>query len=279
MRYFTLSEEVSFKGVGIHSGQASIMTCIPSGVGSGISFIYNRVRVPATIQTLADIHHRSTCLFYQDTRIHTPEHILSACYSLCLQDIEIHLTHSECPILDGSALPFFEELMRYRIPLEPKKDDQFSLNEPMTYTLGSAQYHCIPNDRLIIDCVIQYPDHWLGTQSLVYHHSEENYFESIAPARTYGFMHELTDLKSKGLAKGGSFENALVIGDNSYCNTPRFQDECVRHKILDIIGDCALLSSDLKMHISAVCPSHAGNCGLIQKLHKKQNKGSNRVTD
>lgn len=262
---FTLSKTIEITGIGIHSGGNVTMQVMPAVKKHGISFILNDKEVPVDVNSIGLNHLRSTTLTHDSCNIQTPEHFLSACYALQLTNIKITLSHFELPILDGSAIEFIHALEPYRVPI-PEPQKKLTVSSPISLTLGDSQYSVVPHNDFIIDVTLAYPDHWLQTLTYQYNHSERNYIENISSARTYGFLNEVTMLKEKGLAKGGSLDNALVITDTGYLNDPRFVDEIARHKILDFIGDMAIGQRQLAGHFTITKPSHQGNVTWLKHL-------------
>ena len=260
----TLSKEVKINGIGIHSGQEVEMLLCPSSQ-NGINFFFRNGTIPVNLSTVATNHIRSTQLESDGVIIQTPEHLLSACYALELTNIDIYLSESEVPILDGSSINFLEYLKPAVISLN-KKSPNFVLTKDVHFEYNGSYYFASPADHYLINAVISYPAHWVKTMSFHYTHSYENYKSHIAPARTYGFTHEIEILKKNNLAKGGSLDNALVIGDEDYVNQPRFNDELVRHKILDFIGDMAILNQQFLGAFTIIKPSHQGNIEFLKFL-------------
>ena len=124
----------------------------------------------------------------------------------------------------------------------------------------------MPSNELKVSVYLSYPDHWIKSMCYVYTHSKETFFSDIASARTYGFTHEIEELKTRGLAKGGSLDKALVVSDEGYLNEPRFIDELARHKILDFLGDMSISGKEIQGQFVLIRPSHQGNCELLKQL-------------
>ncbi len=262
---FTLKRDISFNGFGIHSGKKVELIVEPSHK-PGIELYYNDQVIKISVEAIGINHLRSTTLSNQNVTIQTPEHFLAACYSLELTNIKVTLTHYEFPILDGSALLYIEKLKDNRIPLNKGSRGKVSITEDITFKLNDSSYYAFPNSGLSITAVLSYPNDWIKTMTYSYTHSVLSFIKEIAPARTYGFEREIDQLKAQGLAKGGSLDNALVISGDGYVNQPRFKNELVRHKILDFIGDIAILGKQIEGHFLIVKPSHHGNCEFIKSL-------------
>ncbi len=261
----TIKKDIIFKGIGIHSAKNVTLTVSPTKK-QGIFFVFKNKKIETTINSVGFNHFRATTLIEDNITIQTPEHFLSACYALELSNIEVSLNQNELPILDGSAILFIEKLKDELVPIKDFYQDKIQLKNDIYINYQDSHYFGFPNNKLIIDVYLSYPDDWIKSMSFRYIHSKSNFINEIAPARTYGFTHEIDMLREKGLAKGGSLENALVISEDGYLNKPRFEDEIVRHKILDFIGDISITGKRLLGHYVLIKPSHQGNCEFIKSL-------------
>ena len=264
---YTLLNTVNFSGIGLHSGQ-SVNMKVAASRQAGITFVLDQQPIQAVDQYIGTNHIRSTQLNKHGLVIQTPEHFLSACYALRLTQIQVELSHYELPILDGSAQPFIDALLSNRIPIS-KTPVILDVKRDLDMDNQGSRYMAMPHSDFCIHAYVSYPDHWVKSMSVQYTHSLDAYTTQIAPARTYGFTHELDALYKQGLAKGGSTDNALVITDTGYMNQPRFSDELARHKILDFIGDLSLLGMQLKGQFILVKPSHQGNIAFLKYLKKQ----------
>ena len=261
----TLDKQVTFKGVGIHSGNDVVMNVFPIN-NDGIFFEYNQEIIEVSPATIGVNHIRSTSLDNGVIKIHTPEHFLAACYALDLSNIMVQLSSQELPIMDGSSMSFIKQLQPHLIKNKDKRKDKLIISENNHFTMNDSHYFAMPADVLSISVFLSYPNHWIKSMSFSYKHTYSNFLDSIASARTYGFTHEIDELKKQGLAKGGSLENALVISDEGYVNEPRFKDELARHKILDFIGDMSICGKELVGNFVLIKPSHICNCEFLKKL-------------
>ena len=262
----TLSEMVTIKGIGIHSGEDVVMQVIPMDE-AGIVFEYQSERVVVSLESISSKHVRSTALTNGTVTIFTPEHFLAACYALSLTNICIRLSSTELPILDGSSIEFIQQLQPRLVSIDNERL-ALTITDHVYFEYQNSTYTVMPSDQFIVRARISYPDHWVQSMSFSYNHSLNQFIQDIAPARTYGFTHELEYLKKNNLAKGGSLDNALVVTDDGYMNEPRFDDEMVRHKVLDFIGDMSLSNQQMVGEFIIDCPSHAGNCQFIQYLNR-----------
>lgn len=218
-----------------------------------------------------------TAIGENGTRIQTIEHLLSVLSGLEVDNLLIELDSGELPILDGSAEPFVSLIFKAGIkeqskpqtvirvirPLEVQEGDKYILLRPIPDLNGGP---C--PDRLVINCTIRFEQPVPIHQTFTYSVSPETYIREIARARTFGFLHEVQALWSRGLAKGGSLDNAVVVSEKGVVNPEglRYRDEFVRHKILDLMGDLFLLGRPLVGHVEAYCPGHQLNTRLVSKI-------------
>ncbi len=222
--------------------------------------------IPARYEFVAETSRR-TVLEKDGVRIETVEHILSALYGLGITDAVIEVEGDEIPAMDGSALPFaqafYENLMGWEEKVQP-----YELMLPIGVEDGGRKVEAVPHPHLTIAAAIRYDHPFLPSQFVELTITPETYLKEIAPARTYAFVEEVEGLKEKGLAAGGSLENALVIGRDGYVNEPRFPDEPVRHKVLDLLGDLALMEQGRPFvgRIMAVAAGHSLHIQFVKKL-------------
>ena len=251
----TIKSSFSLSGISIHSGKDCTATFRPAKTNSGIYFIYQGKKFEALIKNLGSTQ-RETCI----GEVKLVEHILAAAYGLGIDNLEIELSHFEAPILDGSAAPFLEAFKNTGIIEQEAKKSFLIISKILSVSEGDSSLEIRPYNGFKINFMVEFP--MIGRQTLEYNGN----FEAIAAARTFGYLSEFEALKAKNLALGASIENALVVGPNGYLNTPRYPDEPVRHKILDLIGDLALLGRPIKGEISAVKSGHKLNSELVKKL-------------
>jgi len=265
-RHATLQHPFSLSGIGIHRGEMAHLTFHPAPIGTGIVFQVESAVIPAIVP-FSKAQARATLLDYNGVQILTPEHVLSACFGCGLSDVIIHVDGPEIPILDGSALIFCDHIratgLRYFETLRPTKQIQV----PKIVCDGTATVVALPDSDLKFSMIIEYPDHFIGTQSITFNWSQNTYHTDIAPARTYGFKAEIDALLARGLGLGGSLDNALVIGDQEYLSPLRFPDELVRHKLLDLIGDLSLCGHFLQGHFVGIRSGHSLNRCMAEYLY------------
>ena len=264
----TLRREVGCTGIGLHSGKPVKLILKPAPAGYGLRFYRTDVgvEIPATLAHLARLDHATT-LSREGVSIETVEHLLSALRGLGVDDLRIEVDGPEIPILDGSAAPFV--ILLHEAGLKPLAAPRQYLKilAPLQVVHGSRSIRLSPADQLTISYTIGFEHPLLRHQAASYRISAETFSEAIAPARTFGFLREVETLRRNGLALGGSLENAIVIGETGVLNKKlRFEDEFVRHKILDAIGDLALLGHPIVGHFEASKAGHALHAALCQKL-------------
>ncbi len=299
----TIKESVSCSGIGLHTGVDSTITFKPSAENTGIRFVRNDIEGSPEIR--ADIDHvvdisRGTTIAENGTRIHTVEHVLAALVGLEIDNILIELTNKEPPVMDGSSKDFVEVLQKAGIVEQAQPREYLEIDKAVTYSdpVKKTDISVLPSDRYRLTCIIDYQYPWLGTQYLTIH-SINDFATEIAPARTFSFLSEVEDLREAGLVQGGRLDNAIVIIDKEVDSEEidrlrslfhieedidigsngilhgvklRFENEPVRHKALDVIGDLALLGMPIKGHVIAARPGHAANVEIVKNIKKEYEK-------
>lgn len=257
----TICQSVSVQGVGLHTGAPSTMTFKPAT--DGIHFV--RVDLPGTEPIAADLAHvgstlRGTNLVQGKAEVWTVEHVLSALHALHITDVTVEMDGPEPPVMDGSSIMYVQQLQQAGLKELDQEQPKLLLKYPVTYSCGQIQYAAQPAEQLTITFVYEHKHPLVGRQEYTLAFTTENYIAQIAPARTFGFEEELAFLKAHGLAKGGSLENAVVVGKDKFLNKLRFEDELVRHKILDLVGDFCLIGKCLPpLHITCQMGGHKHN--------------------
>lgn len=277
----TIATVTRLKGIGLHTGKETIMTFKPAPPDSGVVFVRSDlsppVRIPATLESVIGVV-RGTTLGKGNVRIHTVEHSLSALYGLGIDNLEIELDADETPVGDGSALPIFETIQKVGIREQEAERRPIRLTSTVTFSRNGVQFVALPGAGLRISCTIDYNHPVLKSQykSLVI--TPESYGSEVAGARTFCFDYEVESLRRQGLARGGSLENAIVVGENKIHNpaSMRFPDGFVRHKILDFLGDLFLLGRPLEGHMILLRPGHASNILFARKIYETQNQSGGK---
>ncbi|OED34308.1 hypothetical protein AB834_06740 [PVC group bacterium (ex Bugula neritina AB1)] len=272
-RQQTLKEPVCFEGIGVHTGHQVSLVVKPAPVDHGFVFVRidleGHPKVPAEVSYVVDTA-RGTTIAHDDVFIHTIEHLLSALIGIGVDNALIEIDGDEVPILDGSSACFAEKIKDSGMIEQESFRKCFAVSEPIAVEKSGMSLTALPYEGLRISFTIEYEHPYLPEQSKSYLYSSDTFIEEVARARTFCFDFEVDYLKNKGLIKGGSLENAVVITDQGILNENlRFEDEFVRHKILDIIGDLVLLGSRINAHIVSHKSGHHLNVELVKALKKE----------
>ncbi|MDD3180155.1 MAG: bifunctional UDP-3-O-[3-hydroxymyristoyl] N-acetylglucosamine deacetylase/3-hydroxyacyl-ACP dehydratase [Opitutaceae bacterium] len=285
MKQRTLLREVSIKGNGLHTGDPVVMTMKPAPANHGIVFkridLHGQPEIKPRIDLVTDLV-RATTIQSGHAKINLVEHVLSALHGCGIDNVLIDINASEPPIMDGSARPFVNALQQAEPVEQDVEREQFTLTDPVSVSRGNSSIIALPFEGLKISCTSA-DDRGIHTQHLSLTVEPDVYVTQIAAARTFTIYEDIEELLKLGKIKGGSLDCAVVIkGDKIISKEPlRFKDEFVRHKILDIIGDLALLGVPLKAHIVATRPGHAINAELTKLLFEKYDawkKGGKKPT-
>ena len=264
----TLRRQVSCAGIGLHSGDKVTLSLKPAPANSGIRFRRSDLgglEIPATVDHLAGIHY-ATGLASRDGSVETVEHLLAALVGLGVDNAIVELNHPEVPIMDGSAAPFVYLVQEAGTRLLQVPRQVLRVTRPVELSRGDKRMAVYPCDHLRVSYSISFDHPLLRHQARTVSLVGDAFVEEIAPARTFGFLKEVEMLRQHGLALGGSLENAVVIGETGVLNALRFEDEFVRHKILDAIGDLALVGRPLLGHVVAHRAGHALHTAFAAKL-------------
>jgi UDP-3-O-[3-hydroxymyristoyl] N-acetylglucosamine deacetylase / 3-hydroxyacyl-[acyl-carrier-protein] dehydratase len=268
----TIAREAGIDGVGLHLGKACKLVFRPAASGAGITFVRvdrNRQRMPATAD-VAVLAERRTQLGDGDDALHTVEHVLAAVSGAFIDDLDIEMDGPEPPIVDGSAQPFLAALMSAGVAPNEGKADYLTVRASFVHRDGDSEYEVSPCDRLDLEVTIDFPHPMVGGQRGRWTLTPETFATELAPARTFGFRHEIEMLRARGLIQGGSTSNALLLDDGGVVeNSLRWPDEFVRHKALDCIGDLALAGRRINARIVARKPSHRGTVTLVRELVRR----------
>jgi UDP-3-O-[3-hydroxymyristoyl] N-acetylglucosamine deacetylase/3-hydroxyacyl-[acyl-carrier-protein] dehydratase len=274
----TLKQNVSFAGIGLHSGNRVNMTFLPAPANTGVRFrrvdLDGKPEVEARIENVAETN-RSTTLAKGNVKIHTVEHVLSAFAGLEIDNAVVELDSNEPPIADGSAREYSRMLHTAGVAAQPEKREVYQVKAPVEVRAGDTLLSIFPDDRLKITCTSADKEGRF-TQFYSVELSPENWEKELSAARTFCFYEEIEYLIKNGLIRGGSLENAVVIRDDAVLtNEPlRYAEEFVRHKILDIVGDLSLVGKPLTGHVIAVKPSHTVNCELARQIAAQMRRPS-----
>ena len=304
----TIAKKTSCVGTGLHTGVESKITFKPAAEDFGIRF--KRMDVDGCPEIKADIDHvvdisRGTTIEENGVRIHTVEHALAAWVGLGLDTVLIELSEKEPPVMDGSAIDFVEALLKAGVVKQNVPKNYLHIDEAVGYTdpARGVDIHIMPSDQFRVTFMLDYDYKSLGTQFTTMDEVEKNFATEIAPARTFCFLSEIEHLKEEGLIKGGNIDNAVVIVDKTIDEEEakklselfgiekeislgsngtlggtefRFDNEPVRHKALDLIGDLALLGMPIQGHVIASKSGHAANVELVKEIKKVYKAKINR---
>lgn len=266
----TIKNSIACSGIGLHSGRQVRLELRPAPADNGIVFVrtdLGSVEIAAIASNTAATSYATT-LEQNGASVRTVEHLLAALAGLGIGNVFVHLDADEVPIVDGSAGPFIRMIAEAGIQVQDKVQPLLKVTRPVLVRDGSKQLAIWPADSTSISYFIDFDHPLLKEQCLSYQYSEENFIREVADARTFGFLSEVQALQAMGLAKGGSLENAVVLGAEAVLNREglRFHDEFVRHKIQDIIGDLALVGMPVIGHIVAHKSGHSLNAQMVGKL-------------
>ena len=268
----TIAKLIKFKGIGLHSGKKVEMVIRPANSNTGIIFKVKKgpdsfVDIKANYRNVTSTV-LCTTISSQGYSVSTTEHIMSALYGLNIDNVIIELTDSEVPVMDGSSEAFVNEIIS--AGFTDQKDFVKSIRVKKTVEVkdNDKLVRVSPHNETIITCEISFESKFIGNQSLSLLLKPEIYKTQISSARTFGFMKDVDALRKNGLALGGSLENAVVISDKKILNKDglRFNDEFVRHKALDLIGDIALAGHRIIGSIYSYKAGHDLNNKLLRKI-------------
>jgi len=260
----TINKEVKIKGIGLHSGEFTSLKLIPAKENEGINFIKNGKVIPAKIEYAKGFDF-STTIEREGEKVQTIEHLMAALYLLGIDNIYIEIKGNEVPILDGSSKEFIENISKTGIKTLKAEKIYAVLNKEIIVENGDKYIHGIPSEEAVFRYKAKYNNSIIGNREFTYKSSDDLY--EISNARTYCFFEEVEFLRQNGLAKGGSLENAVVFKEEEVLNPEglRFEDEPVRHKVLDLIGDLYLLGYPMIADITSFKGGHALNAMFLKK--------------
>lgn len=276
-RQQTVAEAAKVKGLGVHSGERVTLTIIPADEGHGRVFcrsdLPGKPCVPATIDHIQwDKMRNRTTLGKGEAEVQTPEHVLSALHALGVDNALIELTGVECPGIDNSALPFVEAIEKVGLREQSAPRRVLTLSEPVTVRdeKSGAEVTAMPSERFEVTFFVEFPDdHFLGPQTLHFQVTPEAFRREVAKARTWIFAEQIPGLLLEGLGQGGTMDSVLVIGRSDFVTPQRMDEEPVRHKAMDLIGDLALLDCGLQAHVLARRSGHRLHAQLVQAIQEK----------
>jgi UDP-3-O-[3-hydroxymyristoyl] N-acetylglucosamine deacetylase len=266
----TIAGPIEFRGIGLHTGEHATVRLLPAPAGKGI--VFRRVdldnfELRADVASVARVAYATT-LMNRGVWISTVEHLLSALYGIGIDNAYVELDNFEVPILDGSALPYTEAIARSGVVTQDRPKQYLRVTKDFVLKEGNKTIGIYPSNSFAIRYDINFPHPLIGKQSLEVKFAGTNYADGVAPARTFGFYHEVEKLQASGLIRGGSLENAIVLTETGMLNDTslRFSDEFVRHKILDLLGDFALIGQPVLGRLVANRAGHALHTRFVAEL-------------
>jgi UDP-3-O-acyl N-acetylglucosamine deacetylase len=265
----TVRRPVSLDGIGLHSGETAKMTVAPAAADTGILFrAADGTLIPANADHVVDSNSATTVGAF-GVRVRTIEHLMAAAAALGIDNLMVDIDGVEVPAADGSAKPSVDLLRAAgRVSLAAPRRP-ITITQPIRVGTESRWLEVLPADSLRISYTLDNSHPIIGLQAGTFGISEEVFCQELAAARTYGFLRDVPAMRQNGLARGGSLENAIVVGKRSVLNDSlRFPDEFVRHKILDLVGDLFLLGRPLRAHVVGRNAGHALNYQLVAAIQK-----------
>jgi UDP-3-O-[3-hydroxymyristoyl] N-acetylglucosamine deacetylase len=266
----TLQRPVATSGFGLHHGVPVSIRILPAPPATGIVFIrtdLEQFRISASWEHVARVAY-ATSLMRQGVLISTTEHLLSVFYSMGIDNAFVEIDNLEVPILDGSGLPFVELIRAAGIKTYRRRRRYLRILRQVSVEGDGKRITIMPAERFVLTCDVYFNHPLVGSQFLEMEVTPDAYAHEIAPARTFGFAYELEQMRAMGLIRGASLANAVCFNGASVMNEEglRFPDEPVRHKMLDLIGDLALLGRPLLGHVVAERAGHAMHFALVSRI-------------
>lgn len=265
IRQCTLGSSAVMRGRGLHTGEDCEIRLSPANEGSGIIFEAGGKEIRAHVSNVRDLR-RGTTLGIGDAEVHTVEHLLAALAGMGVDNVRIRVEGPEIPAADGNALPFVELIETAGIVEQQAEAVPIVLHEPVWIIDRDKCLLAVPGTGLSIKALISFQHPMIGEQAISLRIDPEAFKKDIAPARTFCTADEIGFILSQGLGKGGTEDNVIVVHEDRYSVPLRFNDEFVRHKVLDLIGDLALIGQRLCADVTAIKSSHALNAGLASKI-------------
>lgn len=271
----TLARPVTYSGVGLHSGKDVIISLLPGAINTGIVFIRTDLpnkpeiaAIPANVSSTL----KATTLRRNGAEVFTIEHLMAGLSMMGIDNCRIELSSPEPPVTDGSAGVFANLILQAGRIKQQAPRKVYAVTQAFAVHDGDKYICILPYDgyRISFTSINSHP--LLGTQYYDVELTEESFLKEIATARTVAFTHEIEAMKKMGLGLGGTLENVVVFDEEKILSVPRFENELIRHKILDVIGDLYLLGP-IKGHIIAVKTGHAYNAALAKQIEEYRNKG------
>ncbi len=281
----TLKATAEFEGVGIHTGEQSLLRMTPAEPNTGVVFRAQSngktVEIPATVESVPENEpfRRNTTLMHDGAKVHTVEHVLATLSGLSIDNCILEIDGPEAPEPeDGSCRPFVDLILETGVEDQGVPAPFYEVRKPVQWSREGIGITAIPYDGFRVSFTIQYDNEVIGTQYASFDISPDVFAREIAPARTFALRSEIDHLRSQGLIRGGTLRNAVVVDEDKILNEEplRFPDEFVRHKILDLLGDLSLLGMPIKGHIISLKSGHQPNVSFVRKIAAME-RGANRL--
>jgi UDP-3-O-[3-hydroxymyristoyl] N-acetylglucosamine deacetylase len=269
----TLRRTQTCAGIGLHSGQKVTLSLVPAPTDFGIRFRradLGGIEIPAHVGYLGERQQLQTGLVSGDASVETVEHLLAALRCMDIDNVCVELNHREVPIMDGSSAPWVYLIQDAGVKVQNAPRQVIQILKPIQLQQGDKRIALYPADRFKVTYTISFDHPMLRRQQKTLELNEQVFIDQIAPARTFGFLKEVEMLRQRGLALGGSLENAIVLGETGVLNPLRFDDEFVRHKILDVVGDLSLVGYPIQGHLVVHRGGHALHTAFADELLKQR---------
>jgi UDP-3-O-[3-hydroxymyristoyl] N-acetylglucosamine deacetylase len=267
MMQATLREAIRFEGIGLHTGAHASVEVRPAHAGDGITFVLGNTRVPATVENVLDTS-RATVIGKDGARVSTTEHLLSALLAAGVSNAEIAVDGPEIPARDGSSAEFSGAIAQCGLEIQNRPRRVLELDAPCWVRADDRMIAAFPSETFRVRFTADFPPP-VGTQYFDGEIDSQSYRTEIAGARTFAYLHEIEALWARGLGRGGSLENALVFAPDGPMQPLRWPNEPVRHKVLDLIGDFALLGAWPQCEIVAIKSGHELHAAMLRVLNNR----------
>ncbi len=274
----SIASSISCEGIGLHSGQSVEMTLCPADANTGISFVRSDIPssdpIPANALLVGDTKLGTSLIGHDGTAVATIEHIMAALWGAGIDNITVILNAAEVPIMDGSSKLFMQMIQQAGLQKQYALREFMEITESCSVQIGESIIEISPHRGFVIDTTVNYDHPQITTQTACYDFEKCGFGDTLAEARTFGFAHEVEIMRKMGLIRGGSMDNAIVLGEREILNPEglRFNDEFVRHKALDCVGDLFLTGKRIKGYVKTYKPGHSINTAIAKHLLQNPEK-------
>lgn len=270
----TLKKEIVVQGISLHSGKDAEIRLIPAAENTGIVFyradLDKKIKISAEPASVVNLIRNTTIgsKEIKEAKISTIEHLMAAIWGSGIDNLEIEVSGPEIPVIDGSAFPYYQEMIKSGLKKQQAKRKVYQIEETIFAREEDSYIAILPYDGFKISYTLDYDHPVIGSSYFEFDAAKMNFAEEISKARTFGFAFEIEKLHEQGLALGGNLDNAILIEETKTVNSLRFENEFVRHKILDVVGDM-FLNGRIRGHIMAVKSGHRLHVKLAEKIREK----------